>query len=98
MVCMRVTSHEDEDNSDSYKQGVECWIRGHYENHGNDENHGNHGNPRCKPRVPQTTGFETPDNALATPDKTTPLLVPEKRGTSPKHVSVISPRHLWDVL
>ena len=41
-----------EDNSDSYKQGVQCWIRGDYGNHGNGENHGN---PRCKPRVPQTT-------------------------------------------
>ena len=37
-VCVRVAFHEsdrnhehdenDEDNSDSYKQGVECWIRG----------------------------------------------------------------------
>ena len=27
-------------------------------NHGNDENHGN---PGCKPRVPQTTGLEIPD-------------------------------------
>ena len=64
MVCMRVTFHEndgnhendenDEDNSDSYKQAVQCWIRGNHENHGNDENHGN---PGCKPRVPQTTGF-----------------------------------------
>ena len=42
MVCMRVASHEndakngekdenDEDNSDSYKQGGECWIRGNHE-------------------------------------------------------------------
>ena len=51
--------HEnDEDNSDSYKQGVECWIRG---NHGNHENDENHENPGCKPRVPQTTGLEIPD-------------------------------------
>ena len=35
MVCVRVTFHEndgnhenDEDSSDSYKKGVECWIRG----------------------------------------------------------------------
>ena len=65
MVCMRVTFHENdgnheidknnEDNSDSYKQGAECWSS---RNHGNDENHGN---PGCKPRVPQTTGFELPD-------------------------------------
>ena len=65
---MRVAFHEndrnhendenDEDNSDSYKQGVECWIRGSHGNHENDENHGN---PVCKPRVPQTTGLEIPD-------------------------------------
>ena len=73
MVCMRVAFHEndrndeqhenDEDNSDSYKQGVECWIHGNYGNHKNDENHENdenHGNPRCKPRVSQTTGLEIP--------------------------------------
>ena len=56
MVCVRVAfrendgNHEneenDKDNSDSYKQGVECWIRGSHENHGNDKNHGN---PGCKP-------------------------------------------------
>ena len=65
MVCVRVAFHEndgnhenddnDKDNSDSYKRGVECWISGNHGNHGNDENHGN---PRCKPRVPQTTGLE----------------------------------------
>ena len=70
MVCVRVALHEndgnhendenDEDNSDSYKQEVECWIRGNHGNHGNDENHGN---PGCKPRVPQTTGLEIPDNS-----------------------------------
>ena len=39
MVCMRVAFHEndgklendDEENSDGYKQGVECWNSG---NHG----------------------------------------------------------------
>ena len=56
MVCVRVAFHEndgnhendenDEGNSDSYKQGVECWIR---RNHGNHENDENHGNPGCKP-------------------------------------------------
>ena len=55
IVCMRVAFHENDGNhengSDSYKQGFECWIGGNYRNHGNDENHGN---PRCKPRVPQT--------------------------------------------
>ena len=54
-------SHEndgnDKDNSASYKQGAECWTRGNHGNHGNDENHGN---PECKPRVPQTTCLETP--------------------------------------
>ena len=45
MVCVRVAFHEndgnhenyenDEDNSDRYKQELECWIRG---NHGNHEN------------------------------------------------------------
>ena len=58
LVCMRVAFHEndghhgngenDEDNSNSDKQGVECWSGNH--GHGNDENHGN---PGCKPRVPQ---------------------------------------------
>ena len=71
MVCVRVAFHEncgnhendenDEDNSDSYKQGVECWIHG---NHGNHENDENHGNPGCKPRVPQTTGLEIPSKNL----------------------------------
>ena len=68
MVCVQVAFHEndgnhendenEEGNSDSYKQGVECWIRG---NHGNHENDENHGNPGCKPRVPQTTGLEIPE-------------------------------------
>ena len=68
MVWVRVAFHEndgnhekdenDEDNSDSCKRGVECWIRG---NHGNHENDENHENPGCKPRVPQTTGLEIPD-------------------------------------
>ena len=49
----------DKDNSDSYKQGVECWIHGNHGNHGNDENHRN---PGCKTRVPQTTGLEMPDH------------------------------------
>ena len=57
MVCTRVAFHENdrnhennettEDNSDSYKQGVECWIGGNHGNHRKDENHGN---PGCKPR------------------------------------------------
>ena len=69
MVWVRVAFHEndgnhendenDKDNSDSYKQGVECWIRG---NHGNHENDENHENPGCKPRVPQTIGLEIPDS------------------------------------
>ena len=49
----------DKDNSDSYKQGVECWTRG---NHGNDKNDGN---PGRKPRVLQTTGLEIPDQKLS---------------------------------
>ena len=49
---------KDEADSDSYKQGVECWICGNHGNHGNDENHGK---PGCRPRVPQTTGLETPE-------------------------------------
>ena len=71
MVCMWVAFHEndgnhendenDEHNSDSYKQGVECWISGNYGNHGNDENHGN---PGCKPRVPQTMGLEIPEKIM----------------------------------
>ena len=52
-------NHEnDEGNSDSYKQGTECWIRGNHGNHKNDENHGN---PGCNPRVPQTMGLEIPE-------------------------------------
>ena len=50
MVCMRVAFHEndrnhenDEDDSDRYRQGVECWMGGNHGNHGNDENHGNPG-------------------------------------------------------
>ena len=58
-VCKeKVSDENDEDNSDSYKQGVECWIRG---NHGNHENDENHENPGCKPRVPQPTGLEIPE-------------------------------------
>ena len=48
-----------EDNSDSFKQGVECWSSGNQGNHRNDKNHRN---PGCKPRVTQTTGLETPEN------------------------------------
>ena len=51
----------DEHNSDNYKEGVECWISGSHGNHDNEENHGN---PRCKPRVPQTTGLEIPNHNL----------------------------------
>ena len=67
MVCVRVAFHENdgddehdenEDDADSYKQRVECWIRGNHGNNGNDENHEN---PGCKPRVPQTTGLEIPE-------------------------------------
>ena len=68
MVWVRVAFHEndgnhendenDGDNSDSYKQGVECWICG---NHGNHEYDENHENPGCKPRVPQTIGLEIPE-------------------------------------
>ena len=49
----------DEDNSASYKQGVECWNN---ENHGNHESDENHENPGCRPRGPQTTGLEIPDD------------------------------------
>ena len=41
-------NENDEHDSDSYKQGVECWNSGEDGNHRNDENHGNSG---CKPRV-----------------------------------------------
>ena len=68
MICMWVAFHEnngnhekDEDDSDSYKKGVECWINGNHGNHGNYGNDENHGNPGCKPRVPETTGLEIPD-------------------------------------
>ena len=53
MVCMWGAFHEndghhendenDEDNSDSYKQGLECWISRNHVNHGNDDNHRNRG-------------------------------------------------------
>ena len=61
-VCMRVAfnkkdgNHEnDEDDSDSYKQGVESSISGKHGNRGKGENHGN---PGCKPPVRQGTGLE----------------------------------------
>ena len=54
-------NENDEDNSDSYKQGVECWIGGNHGSHGNKENCRN---PGCKPRVPQTTGLEIPEQKL----------------------------------
>ena len=63
MVCVWVAFHEnDEDNSDNYKQGIECWFGGNHGNHGNNENHRN---PRCKPRLPQTTGLDIPDLLLS---------------------------------
>ena len=73
MVCVRVTFHENDGNhenaendTDIYKQGVECWIRGNHGNHKNNENHGaNRGFP--KPRVPQATGLEIPDNLSPMP-------------------------------
>ena len=58
MVCMQVAFHENaenhKDNSDSYEQGVECWISGKHGNHGNDK----------KPREfkVQTTG--SPNNGF----------------------------------
>ena len=68
MVCVRVAfqendgnheNHEnDEDNSNSYKQEVECWIHG---NHGNLENDENYESPGCKPQVPHTTSLEMPE-------------------------------------
>ena len=74
MVCMRGAFHEndgnhendenDEDSSDSYGQGRESWISGNHGNHGHDENHGN---PGCKPRVPQTAGLEIPQNKKKNP-------------------------------
>ena len=61
MAWVRVAFHEndgnhenDEDDSDSYRQGVECWIRGNHGNRENDEN------PR-ESRV-QTTG--SPNHAF----------------------------------
>ena len=64
-VCMPVAfqekarNHEnvenDEENSDGYEQGIECWICENYGNHGHDENHRN---PGCKPQVSQTTALE----------------------------------------
>ena len=61
MVCMRVAFQKkdenienddnNEDSSDNYKQGVECWNAG---KHGNSRHDENHGNPGCKLQVPQT--------------------------------------------
>ena len=66
MVCMWVAFHKndgnhenDEDNSESYKQGIECWISENQGNHGNKESHED---PECKPQVHQITGLETADN------------------------------------
>ena len=81
MVYVRVAFHEndgnhengenDEDNLDSCKQGVECWINGNHGSHGNDENHGN---PGCKPQVPQTTGLERPEKKRRVP-QSFPILI-----------------------
>ena len=73
--------------SDSYKQGVECWIRG---KHGNHENYENHGNPGCKSRAPQTTGLETHEynrNDHANPKIATSLGVFFLGPSSLKHAS-----------
>ena len=71
MVCIWVAFHKndgnhendenDEDNSDGYEEGVECWIR-LVEITGTTEMTKAHGNPGCKPRVPQATGLEIPDS------------------------------------
>ena len=58
--CEQKNDENDKDNSDSYKQGVECWINGNHRSHGNDETHTN---PRCKPRVPQIMGLAMPDSS-----------------------------------
>ena len=71
MVCMRVAFHENDgilkttetakmttQRSQLQARGVDCWICGNHGKHGNDENHGN---TRCKPWVPKTTGLEIPD-------------------------------------
>ena len=72
MVCQTYGLHEndgnhendenDEENSDSLEQGVEYWIIRNYGTHGNDDNHEN---PGCKPRVPQTTGLEVPEQKVS---------------------------------
>ena len=50
MTDMTKTMERDEDNSDSYKQGVECWISGNRGNHGTTKATGirraNHGFPK----------------------------------------------------
>ena len=104
MVCVRVAFHEsdgnhendeyDEDNSDSYKQGVECWIRGNHGNHGNDENHGN---PECKPRTPQTTGLEIPNHGQLPKSLPFPVSLssPTPAASTPSGVSYLLPRILF---
>ena len=61
MVCMRVTLHENDGNQKTTEttkttQTATLLLQ---RNHGNDENHGN---PECKPRVPQNTRLEIPES------------------------------------
>ena len=66
---MRVAFHEnnrnhenDENNSDSCKQGVECWINGNPGNHGMTKTAEIQG---CKQWLPQVAGLEIPLGAAA---------------------------------
>ena len=90
MVCRWVAFHEndknDEDNSDSYKWGVECRISGNYANHLHVENCWNSG---CKPLVPQTTGLERPDSRNIIPPFRGNLQLHRQDQTSTEGVSMI---------
>ena len=95
MVCMQVAFHEndgnhekrqnDEDNSESYKEGVDCWICRKYRKHGNDEKRGN---PGCKPRVPPNNGLR--NTRPITPSKASSasgLRASVWKGKTSEHVS-----------
>ena len=80
MVCMPVAFHEndgnhenDEDNSDSHKQGVECWIHG---------NRGKHG--KMSPQRLRNARFVGNETCAQTFSALTFLNTPQGSGTSGK--------------
>ena len=70
----------DEDDSDSYKQGVECWVNGNHGNQANDENHG--------PRV-QTMG--SPRNVFRNTREKGPFAACKRTSENRKHEVKLRP-------